>query len=277
MINRWDLDELIVRGLKEDINHRDLAAETLIEASQESEAVLVAKEDGVIAGLEVFKAVFRNVDPSVDITEKVEDGDFVTPGQEVLTLSGPTRSILTGERLALNFLQRMSGIASLSARYAQAVKGLPVRLVDTRKTTPTLRALEKYAVTVGGCHNHRYNLSDALMIKDNHIAAVGSIAKAVARGRERIPHTMTIEVEVKDLGELEEALIAQADIIMLDNMSTEMMREAVRIADGRAIIEASGGITLETVRDVAETGVDVISVGALTHSYSSLDLSLRIK
>jgi nicotinate-nucleotide pyrophosphorylase (carboxylating) len=276
-INKWDLEDLIIRGLKEDMPYCDLATDYLIDESQESEAMLIAKESGVISGIEAFKMVFKIIDDTIQFKDSLRDGDKVSVGDEILKLNGSTQTILKGERLALNLLQRMSGIATLSNNYADAVEGVSVRIVDTRKTTPTLRFLEKYSVTVGGCLNHRFNLSDAMMIKDNHIAAVGSITEAVKRGRSRIPHTATIEVEVKNLVELAEALEVKADIIMLDNMSIEEMKEAVKIVDGRAIVEASGGVNLDTVRSIASTGVDVISVGALTHSYRSLDISLLIQ
>lgn len=276
-MNKFIIEEIIKKGLIEDINYFDAATDLLIPENQLSKAKLIAKADGVVAGIEVFEMVFKLIDSEIDFKSVFKDGDHVTHGDVILTMMGKTQTILKGERLALNFLQRMSGIASLSNRYSQAVEGLSVRVVDTRKTTPNLRILEKYAVSTGGCYNHRFNLSDAMMIKDNHIQAVGSIRKAIEKGKELIPHTMKIEVEVKNLEELNEALDAGADIIMLDNMSVNEMKQAVMIADHKAIIEASGGIDLNNIREVALSGVDIISVGALTHSYQSLDISLLIE
>lgn len=276
-MNKFIVEEIIKKGLIEDINYFDAATDLLIPNNQISEAKLIAKAEGIIAGIEVFEMVFKLIDSEIEFKNIFKDGDRVTYGDVILTMTGKTQTILKGERLALNFLQRMSGIASVSNRYSKAVEGIAVRVVDTRKTTPNLRILEKYAVSAGGCYNHRFNLSDAMMIKDNHIKAVGSIKKAIEKGKELIPHTMKIEVEVKNLEELNEALEAGADIIMLDNMSSEEMKRAVSIADHKAIIEASGGIELNNIREVALTGVDIISVGALTHSYQSLDISLLIE
>ncbi len=275
-MNKFIIEEIIKKGLIEDINYFDAATDLLIPENQVSEAKLIAKAEGIIAGIEVFEMVFKLIDSEIDFKNIFKDGDRVTHGDVILTMTGKTQTILKGERLALNFLQRMSGIASLSNQYSKAVEGIAVRVVDTRKTTPNLRILEKYAVSVGGCYNHRFNLSDAMMIKDNHIKAVGSIKKAIEKGKTIIPHTMKIEVEVKNLEELNEALEAGADIIMLDNMSSEEMKQAVSVADHKAIIEASGGIGLNNIKEVALTGVDIISVGALTHSYQSLDISLLI-
>ena len=276
-MNKFIIEEIIKKGLIEDINYFDAATDLLIPEKQISKAKLIAKADGIVSGIEVFEMVFKLIDSEIDFKSVFKDGDHVTHGDVILTMIGKTQTILKGERLALNFLQRMSGIASLSNRYSQAVEGISVRVVDTRKTTPNLRILEKYAVSAGGCYNHRFNLSDAMMIKDNHIQAVGSIKKAIEKGKQLIPHTMKIEVEVKNLDELKEALDAGADIIMLDNMTINEMKQAVIIADHQAIIEASGGIDLNNIREVALTGVDIISVGALTHSYQSLDISLLIE
>ena len=276
-MNKFIIEEIIKKGLIEDINYFDAATDLLIPEKQISKAKLIAKADGIVAGIEVFEMVFKLIDSEIDFKSVFKDGDHVTHGDVILTMTGKTQTILKGERLALNFLQRMSGIASLSNRYSQAVEGISVRVVDTRKTTPNLRILEKYAVSAGGCYNHRFNLSDAMMIKDNHIQAVGSIKKAIEKGKQLIPHTMKIEVEVKNLDELKEALDAGADIIMLDNMTINEMKQAVIIADHQAIIEASGGVDLNNIREVASTGVDIISVGALTHSYQSLDISLLIE
>jgi nicotinate-nucleotide pyrophosphorylase (carboxylating) len=276
-MNKLLVEDIIKNGLKEDINYFDAATDLLIDEKSQSSAYLISKEIGILAGVEVFKQVFEILGGDVKFTQNFNDGDSLKQSDVILELFGNTRTILKGERLALNLLQRMSGIATLSREFADKVEGLNTRIVDTRKTTPNLRILEKYAVGVGGCFNHRYNLSDAMMIKDNHIQAIGSIKKAVELGKKNIPHTMKIEVEVKNIEELNEAIEAKVDIIMLDNMSINEMKKSVEIVKGKAIIEASGGVTLNTVREIALTGVDVISVGALTHSYKSLDISLLIK
>ena len=241
---------------------------------------MLAKEAGVLAGIGVVAETFAQVDPSVRVEPVVADGEPIGPGQTLARLSGSAASILKGERVALNLLQRLSGIASLTRRYVEAVAGTGAVVVDTRKTTPGLRALEKYAVRVGGGQNHRTNLADGVLIKDNHLAAVRSeghgIAEAIRRARAAAPHTVKIEVEVTSLAEVEEALPGRPDIILLDNMSPELMARAVKLVAGRALTEASGGITLATVRAAAEAGVDLISVGALTHSATALDLSLEL-
>lgn len=273
----WVLvDEIIINGLKEDITNVDITTDNLIDDESISQAYMIAKEDGVIAGLSVAKRVFEIIDDEVNVTFNVEDGDVVKKGTKIAHIKGKTKTILKGERLALNILQRMSGIASISRKYSEIVKGYNVRIVDTRKTTPGLRILEKYAVRMGGCHNHRYNLSDAVMIKDNHIKAAGGIKEAVFKIKYRIPHTVKVEVEVESIEALEEAIEAGADIVMLDNMEPNRMEKAVKVAASRVIIEASGGITMNTLIDVAKTGVDVISVGALTHSVKAMDISLNI-
>lgn len=270
------LDPLIDNSLREDMPFSDMTTDALICESVQAEAIFTAKTAGVVAGLPVAIRVFHRIDPSLVIEQLVADGDWVDSGCVLLRITGSAAALLKAERTALNFLQRLSGIATSARVYADAVKDLPVRIVDTRKTTPMIRNLEKYAVRTGGAYNHRFSLSDAVMIKDNHIAAAGSIKVAVERVRVRIPHTMTVEVEVTNLEQLQEALTAKADIIMLDNMSLGMMRQAVAFAKGKAILEASGGVTLETVRDIALTGVDVISVGALTHSVKSMDISMGL-
>lgn len=275
--NTMKLKEDIKRWLEEDMPFGDATTGSIVIHGEQAEGRLVAKEDGILCGSEVFSLVFAEIDDGIAIDWQASDGDPLSPGQTIAKISGPMNGILMGERLALNLLQRMSGIATLSRRYADAVEGLPVRIVDTRKTTPGLRALEKHAVAAGGCFNHRYCLSDAVMIKDNHIAAAGGITRAVALARKSIAHTTSIEVEVESMAELAEALEAKADIIMLDNMSLDMMKEAAVIAGGSALLEASGNMTLDRVRDVALAGVDIISVGALTHSVSSLDISLKFK
>jgi nicotinate-nucleotide pyrophosphorylase (carboxylating) len=226
--------------------------------------------------LPVAEAVFREIDPGFSWTAKATDGERVAKGQTVAELHGRLRSILAGERLALNFLQRMSGIATLTRRYVDAVAGTKARILDTRKTVPGLRVLDKYAVRMGGGYNHRFGLYDGVILKDNHIRAAGGVGQAVERLRQTLPPGFKIEVEVGSLAEVEAALKARAEIVMLDNMSTQQMAEAVRLIAGRALVEASGGITLETVRAVAASGVDFISVGALTHSPPALDISLEI-
>jgi nicotinate-nucleotide pyrophosphorylase (carboxylating) len=265
--------------LDEDIGMGDVTTMTTIPQQQRSKGIIHVKDTGIIAGLLVAKAVFALVDPHLQFAAKVQEGQAVTNGTILAEVTGSTRSILLGERLALNLMQRMSGIATRTKHYVDALQGLPVRLVDTRKTTPGHRLLEKYAVRVGGGHNHRFGLYDAVMIKDNHIKGSGGIVQAIRSAREQIPHTMKIEVEVENMTQLEEALSAQPDIIMLDNMSPTQMREAVarmKSAAPHILVEASGSVTLETIHAVAETGVDVISVGRLTYSVQSLDISLDL-
>ncbi|MGZ0051310.1 carboxylating nicotinate-nucleotide diphosphorylase [Brevibacillus gelatini] len=276
MWNKRELERKIEEWLQEDIGFGDVTTLSTIPESEQGTGILYAKEAGVIAGLPIARQVFATVDPDLVFTAKVEEGQRVEVGQELAEVSGPVRSILSGERLALNLMQRLSGIATKTSEYVAAVAGTKARVVDTRKTTPGLRFLEKYAVRVGGGHNHRFALYDAVMIKDNHIKGAGGIAQAVAAARAAIPHTMTVEVEAESLEQVREALEAGADIIMLDNMSLETMREAVALIDGRAVVEASGGVSLETIGNIAKTGVDVISVGALTHSVKAFDISLDL-
>jgi nicotinate-nucleotide pyrophosphorylase (carboxylating) len=269
--------ELIDLALREDLALGDITSEATVPADRQATAIMRAKQGGVISGLETARAVFARVDPTVRFTPLVTDGDHVSNGAKLADISGNARSILSAERTALNLIQRLSGIATVTAEYASAVEGTGASLIDTRKTTPGLRYLEKAAVRHGGGSNHRYNLGDAVLIKDNHLAAIGGkhpIRDAVTAAKRRAPHTAKVEVEVVDLAGVHEALDARADIIMLDNMSLDEMRRAVKLVDGRALLEASGGITQATIRDVAETGVDLISVGALTHSAPSLDISL---
>lgn len=270
------LDELIERGLKEDIHYMDVTTEHLIELSERSKAKFLFKEDGVLCGVGIIERVFNKLCPGqFEVKIYQQDGDWLTKGTVFAEIEGPSQSLLMGERLALNLMQRMSGIATLSKAYADQVAEYGTMVVDTRKTSPGLRFIEKYAVQVGGCRNHRFNLSEGVMIKDNHIQAAGGIKPAVEKIRSKIGHTMKIEVEVSNFEQLEEALAVRADIIMLDNMSLEMMTEAVKRIGDRAISEASGGITLETVKAVAKTGVSVISSGELTHSYRSHDISMK--
>lgn len=276
MLSNYKIDPIILRGLDEDISYIDITSDILLKEDDHSTAEMITKEAGVIAGIHIAKRVFELVDSSLQIEVLVEDGTYVEKGVVIFRVKGSSRSILKGERVALNLLQRMCGIASLSYQYSRALKDYKTRVVDTRKTTPGLRILEKYAVYLGGCHNHRFNLSDAVMIKDNHIKAVGSIKEAVSMAKAAIPHTTKVEVEVETLKQLKEALDAKADIIMLDNMDNDTMAEAVKINNEQAILEASGNITLERLKAIGEIGVDVVSVGALTHSVKAFDISMNI-
>ncbi|MDH6374722.1 nicotinate-nucleotide pyrophosphorylase (carboxylating) [Paenibacillus sp. PastF-3] len=274
-----ELVQSIKAWLREDVGSGDVTTQMTIPVGHESKGIIHAKEDGVICGIPITELVFEIVDPTLSFTALVEEGQAVTKGTVIIEVEGSTHAILTGERLALNLMQRLSGVASRTASFVQVLAGLPTRLVDTRKTTPGHRMLEKYAVRVGGGFNHRFGLYDAVMIKDNHIKGAGGIRQAVGRARKNIPHTMSIEVETENLEQVEEALAAGADIIMLDNMSNEMMKQAVARIKAKAPhvkTEASGNVSLETVRGIAETGVDVISVGRLTYSFSSLDISLDL-
>lgn len=268
------VDEIIINALKEDISGEDISTISTVDEASTSIVDLLSKEDGVIAGLDIFKRVYELLG-NVEVSLFKQDGDEVQPGMLIAEIKGSTRNILSGERVALNFLQRMSGIATLTRNYVNELKGTHTKLLDTRKTTPGLRILEKYSVKVGGGENHRFNLSDGVMLKDNHIAAAGGIKNAVIKARENSSFVRKIEVEVENIDMLIDALEASADIIMLDNMSLDAMKEAVRIVGYKALTEASGNITLENIKSVAETGVDYISVGALTHSYKVLDLSMK--
>ncbi|MBO4339790.1 MAG: carboxylating nicotinate-nucleotide diphosphorylase [Clostridiales bacterium] len=270
------VDDIIKRALSEDINYVDVATDYLIPENQRNRAYLVAKEDGVICGLEIAMRVFTLLDDTFTFTLHFRDGDRVKKGDKIAEYEGKTVFLLKGERTALNLLQQLSGVATATAKAVDGVKGTKAQITDTRKTVPTLRALQKYAVTCGGGKNHRFNLSDAAMLKDNHIDAGGGIRNAVAALKEKIGHTVKIEVETRNLDEVREALEAGADIIMLDNMSVEEMADAVKLIDGRALSEASGGITSENVRAVAETGVDIISLGAITHSVKAMDISMKM-
>ncbi len=278
--NTPQVKRLIRQAIAEDFSQGDMTTKALIPETQQSKALVTAKARGIIAGTEVSKQVFLKVDPKLEVDILIKDGAEVKLGDVIARIEGRTASILKAERVALNFLQRLSGIASETARYVQAVKGLPVLITDTRKTSPGLRTLEKYAVRVGGGKNHRMHLADGILIKDNHIAVLRrrglSIKEIVAKARHKASPELKIEVEVKTPEEAIQAAEAGADIVMLDNMNLKDMRQAVRLIKGRALIEASGGITLESVRDVAETGVDLISIGALTHSPKALDISLEL-
>jgi nicotinate-nucleotide pyrophosphorylase (carboxylating) len=278
--NTPQVEQLIDQALAEDLGQGDVTTEALIPKAQQGRASIVAKARGIIAGVEVAKQVFLKADPELKLAILIEDGAEVKPGDIITKIEGRVASILKAERIALNFLQRLSGIASETGHYVQAVKGLPVQITDTRKTTPGLRTLEKYAVRVGGGKNHRMHLGDGILIKDNHLAALChqglSIKEIVTKARQKASPKLKIEVEVKTPQEAVEAAEAGADIIMLDNIGLEDMRQAVQLIRGRALIEASGGITLDRVRAVAETGVDLISIGALTHSAKALDISLEL-
>lgn len=271
------VDDIITRALKEDINYVDVASDYLIPESQRDEAYFIAKADGVLCGLSVALRTFELLDDTFEAKIYKQDGDKVQKGDLIAEFSGKTVLLLKGERTALNLLQHMSGIATATAKAVELVAGTNAQITDTRKTLPGMRALQKYAVVCGGGKNHRFNLSDGAMLKDNHIDAGGGITNAVAALRGKLGHMVKIEVETRNLDEVREAVAAGADIIMLDNMTNDMMREAVTIIGGKAKTEASGGITLETLAEVAKTGVDIISLGALTHSVQAFDISMRMK
>jgi nicotinate-nucleotide pyrophosphorylase (carboxylating) len=271
------LSRLIDMALAEDIGTGDITTDYLVSCDSRGRGIIVAKEDLVLAGLDIAKTVFQRLDPKVLLQSAYEDGAEIVCGETVLHLEGSLRALLTAERPALNFLQRLSGIATHVRTYVKALNNSRVRLVDTRKTTPGWRVLEKYAVRMGGAHNHRMGLFDGVLIKDNHIAACGGIQQAVAAARKQISHLIKIEVEVSDLAGIHEALESGVDVIMLDNMDIAHIREAVSVIQNRAIVEVSGGITLKHLTDLAQTGVDLISVGALTHSARAVDLSMRIQ
>lgn len=268
-------DQLILEALKEDISSEDVTTNSVMKEAVEGEVDLICKQDGIIAGLEVFERVFQLLDETVEVEFFCKDGDSVSNGQLMGKVKGDIRALLSGERVALNYLQRMSGIATYTHSVASLLAGSRTKLLDTRKTTPNMRIFEKYAVRVGGGYNHRYNLSDGVLLKDNHIGAAGSVTKAVHMAKEYAPFVRKIEVEVENLEMVKEAVEAGADIIMLDNMSTEEMREAIRLIDGRAQTECSGNVTKENIGRLTSLGVDYISSGALTHSAPILDISLK--
>ncbi len=269
------IDDIIKTALKEDINYVDMAADNLLDENQVSTARFLAKAEGVLCGIDVALRVFELLG-GFTFKKLMNDGDVVKKGDIIAEICGPTVLLLKGERTALNLIQHMSGIATMTNEAAKLVEGTNATVTDTRKTLPGLRALQKYAVTCGGGKNHRFNLSDAAMLKDNHIDACGSITKAVSTLRSKIGHTVKIEVETRNLEEVKEALSTGCEIIMLDNMDCDTMRKAVEMTAGRALLEASGNITAETIRPVAETGVDIISIGALTHSVKAFDISLKV-
>lgn len=268
-------DNYIRLALEEDINGEDVTTCSVMPDYKKGEVQLICKEDGIIAGLQIFERVFTILDPQTKVEFFVKDGDAVKNGQLMGRVEGDIRVLLSGERTALNYLQRMSGIATYTRKAADMLKGSKTTLVDTRKTTPCMRVFEKYAVTVGGGKNHRYNLSDGVLLKDNHIDAAGGVKEAIAAAREHAPFVRKIEVETENLEMVKEAVEAGADIIMLDNMTPEMMKEAVRLIDGRAETECSGNITKESMEMIRELGVDYVSSGALTHSAVILDISLK--
>lgn len=269
-------DDIIKRALAEDISYIDVTTDNLITPDFSATASLISKDEGVLCGIDVFSRVFEILDDSFEFEPFYADGDKIKKGALIARLKGKTAMLLKGERTALNLLQHMSGVASATREYVKELEGTKAVITDTRKTMPSLRALQKYAVVCGGGKNHRFNLSDAAMIKDNHIDACGGIAPAVKKLRENTGHTVKIEVETRNLNEVKEALNAGADIIMLDNMTTDMMREAVKLVNGRVPLEASGNVTLSRLREIADTGIDIISSGALTHSVKAFDISMKI-
>jgi len=270
------VDKIIANALEEDIGPGDITTTSIVDRSARGRARLLAKETMVLAGTEIFARVLLRIDAELIFTFAYHDGDMVPSGEDIGIVEGSMQAILTGERTALNFLQRLSGIATITKKYVDKTDPSKVRIIDTRKTTPGLRVLEKYAVRLGGGFNHRFGLFDGILIKDNHIAAAGSIAEAVTRVRDTVPHTLKIEVEVEDIKGVEEAIGAGADALLLDNMSLEELRRAVLVAGGRVLLEASGGITLESIEALSKTGVNLLSVGAITHSAPSVDISLEM-
>ncbi|WP_334294004.1 carboxylating nicotinate-nucleotide diphosphorylase [Anaerosacchariphilus polymeriproducens] len=272
---KTNIDTYLLSALKEDITSEDVTTNAVMRESKNGQAQLIAKEDGVICGLLVFQRVFELLDENTVFETQFRDGDFVSNKTVIGTIKGDIRVLLSGERTALNYLQRMSGIATYTKTYADILNGYKTRLLDTRKTTPNMRPFEKYAVTVGGGCNHRYNLSDGVLLKDNHIGAAGSVAKAISMAREYAPFVRKIEVEVENLEMVKEAVEAGADIIMLDNMDNETMKEAVKIIGNKAQTECSGNVTSDRLKEIAEIGVDFVSSGALTHSAPILDFSLK--
>jgi len=277
VIELFQVNKIIGAALDEDIGPGDLTTRSVLDGSEVGRAVAIAKSDLVVAGIDVFKAVFLFVDPSLSFSGNCKDGEKIAAGETLAEISGSLSSILKAERVALNFLQRMCGVATAARSFADAVKGTKSMVVDTRKTVPGLRILDKYAVQAGGGKNHRFGLYDGVLIKDNHIEAAGGITAAMSRARQKAPHTARVEVEVKNLDEVREALRANADIIMLDNMGIVEMKQAVSLIAGKALVEASGNISLDNIREVALTGVDLISVGSLTHSVRAADISLLVK
>lgn len=276
-MNMDRMDILLWLAVQEDLGHADVTTEAVVDDGKTGGAVVIGRQSFVLSGTWPFRRVFELLDPRVTVEELAREGDFVRADIPVFRLEGPVRSLLTGERTALNFVQRLSGIATFTRRMVEQLKGTTCRLLDTRKTTPLWRSFEKAAVRHGGAFNHRFGLYDGVLIKDNHLAAVGGIAEAVRAARERAPHTLKIEVEVEDLDGLREAVAAGADVVLLDNFNLDMLREAVKIKRGHTLLEASGGVNIETVQAIARTGVDFISCGALTHSAGAIDLSMEFE
>lgn len=277
MLPKFYIDEIILTALKEDINYIDVSADTVIPAEQDGAAVFLAKADGVLCGIDVAMRVFELLDDTFRAEVFKKDGDKLQKGDIIAKISGKTALLLKGERTALNLLQHMSGIASATSAAVKLVEGTRTKITDTRKTLPGLRALQKYAVTCGGGYNHRFNLSDGAMLKDNHIDACGGIPNAVKTIRTKLGHMVKVEVETRNMQEVKQAVEAGADIIMLDNFDYAMTKEAVEFISGRALVESSGGITLETLSGYAQCGVDIISIGALTHSVKALDISMKFR
>lgn len=272
---RINVDEYLLNTLKEDITSEDVSTNAVMPEDKQGKADLICKQDGIICGLDIFKRTFELLDPTSRFEANFKDGDKVKKGDLLGVIYGDIKAILSGERTGLNYLQRMSGIATITREYMDELKGYSTTLLDTRKTTPNMRPFEKYAVTVGGATNHRYNLSDGVLLKDNHIGAAGSITKAVKMAKAYAPFVRKIEVETETLEQVQEALDAGADIIMLDNMDNETMKKAVAIIDGKAQTECSGNVTKERLKEIAEIGVDFVSCGALTHSAPIMDISLK--
>lgn len=271
------IDDLIKNALLEDINYVDVTSDYLLSDDAQAEAYFVSKDSGVLCGIDIALRVFYLLDSAIEFDIRLKDGARVNNGDIIAVMKGSVKNLLKGERTALNLLQHMSGIATAAANYCDLISGTKASIADTRKTLPGLRPIQKYAVACGGGRNHRYNLSDCAMLKDNHIDAYGSMTNAVKALREKVGHTVKIEVETRNLDELREALECGADVIMLDNMSNEMMAEAVKITNGRALLEASGNVSEERIKSIAQTGVDIISIGALTHSVKCFDISMKVK
>jgi nicotinate-nucleotide pyrophosphorylase (carboxylating) len=269
------IDAIIEAALKEDMPHGDITSESIIPARSKSEAIILTKEEGVLAGIDVARRVFYKIDRSISFEKKIDDGQIFRKKDTIATLRGPSISLLKGERTALNFLQRMSGIATATRRFVKALEGTQTKILDTRKTTPGLRLLEKYAVKIGGGVNHRFDLSEMVLIKDNHLKLVGSILQAVTRAKEKVKPGVRIEVEATNLEEVQEAVRSGADMVMLDNMSIKKMKEVVKWIKGKIPLEVSGKVTLGRMVEIASLGVDYISVGSLTHSYKSVDMSIE--
>ncbi len=269
------VDDYLLNTLKEDITYEDVSANAVMPEDKQGRADLICKQDGIICGLDVFKRVFELLDPTSRFESDYKDGDRVSKGDLIGVIYGDVKAILSGERTALNYLQRMSGIATITREYVDELSGCSATLLDTRKTTPNMRPFEKYAVKVGGATNHRYNLSDGVLLKDNHIGAAGSVTRAIEMAKEYAPFVRKIEIETETLDQVKEAVEAGADIIMLDNMDNDTMKKAVELIDGRAQTECSGNVTKERLREIAELGVDYISCGALTHSAPIMDVSLK--